>query len=121
MTHTVLMQDTLPWHTPNVKKLYLKNVDIKLKVLHDCQSKSEITNTDGGMAGGDSNVTEALVDCQACSGPQGSLRLVIVIPILQVGKLKHRAAKALVQGHVNKDKGQSCLNPSSVALNPAPL
>lgn len=73
------------------------------------------------MAGGDSNVTETLVNCQACSGPQGSLRLVSVIPILQVGKLKHRAAKALVQGDVNKDKEQSCLNASSVDLNPAPL
>ena len=73
------------------------------------------------MAGGDSNVTETLVNCQACSGPQGSLRLVSVIPILQVGKLKHRAAKALVQGDENKDKGQSCLNASSVDLNPAPL
>lgn len=73
------------------------------------------------MAGGDSNVTETLVNCYACSGPQGSLRLVSVNPILQVGKLKHRAAKALVQGDVNKNKGQSCLNASSVALNPAPL
>lgn len=60
------------------------------------------------VTGGDSNTTETFVSVrfvQLLTG--GSVRSAKVIPVLQMGKLKHREVKALVLGHMARVRGRA--------------
>ena len=71
------------------------------------------------MVGGDSNIPESLIGVRVSQVlTTFTVSSASLMPVLQVGKLKHREA----QGHLGKDKGQNWdLNPRSLALNPTPV